>query len=98
VRRQAAIILTVVLALILMVTAVGCPAPTGKVVTVGNKDFTEQYIIGQVIKQLLEDRGFTVELKSGRSTMYLREAMEFGWSISTTCISRVWTATRFTTR
>jgi len=61
-----------------MVTAVGCPAPTGKVVTVGNKDFTEQYIIGQVIKQLLEDRGFTVELKSGRSTMYLREAMEFG--------------------
>ncbi|MBA7571854.1 Osmoprotectant-binding protein OsmX [subsurface metagenome] len=76
-RRQAAIILTVVLALILIVMEVGCPAPTGKVVTVGNKDFTEQYIIGQMVKQLLEDRGFTVELKSGRSTKYLREGMEF---------------------
>jgi len=30
------------------------------------------------MKQLLEDRGFTVELKSGRSTEYLREGMEFG--------------------
>jgi len=57
---------------------VGCPAPQDKVVTVGCKNFTEQYIVGQLMKQLLEDRGFTVELKSGRSTEYLREGMEFG--------------------
>jgi len=76
--RQAAIILTVVLALILIVMEVGCPAPSDKVVTVGNKNFTEQHIIGQMIKQLLEDRGFRVELKSRRSSMYLREGMEFG--------------------
>ena len=31
-----------------MVTAVGCPAPTDKVVTVGNKKFTEQFIAGQL--------------------------------------------------
>jgi len=77
-RKVAVLILTVVLALILIVTGVGCPVPPGKEVTVGNKDFTEQYIIGQMIKQLLEDRGFRVELKSGHTSMYLREAMEFG--------------------
>ena len=30
------------------------------------------------MKQLLEDRGFRVELKPGRSSMCLREGMEFG--------------------
>jgi len=56
---------------------VGCGL-RAKEVTVGNKNFTEQYIIGEIIKQLLEDRGFTVELKSGRSTEYLREGMGSG--------------------
>ena len=78
--RQAAIILTVVLALIMVAIAVGCAAPQdhGKEVTVGCKDFTEQRIVGQLMKQILEDRGFTVELKSGRSSACLREGMEFG--------------------
>ena len=77
-RKQTVIILTVVLALILIVMEVGCPAPPDKVVTVGNKNFTEQYIVGQLMKQLLEDRGFRVELRSGRSSGCLREGMEFG--------------------
>ena len=78
-RRQAVIISAVVLAIILIVMEVGCGAsPDGKEVTVGNKDFTEQFIAGELMKQLLEDRGFTVELKSERSTEYLREGMEFG--------------------
>jgi len=53
------------------------PLPEKKVIA-GNKNFTEQYIIGEMIKQLLEDRGFMVELESGRSTEYLREGMESG--------------------
>lgn len=77
-RKVAVIISAVVLALILIVTGVGCPAPPGKEVTVGNKNFTEQYIIGQMMKQLLEDRGFTVELVSGLSSTDLREGMEAG--------------------
>ena len=78
--KQATIISAVILPLILISLEVGCGAPQdqGKEVTVGNKNFTEQYIVGQLMKQLLEDRGFTVELKSGRSSMCLREGMEFG--------------------
>ncbi len=76
--KQATIISAVILAIILISLGAGCGAsPDGKVVTVGNKNFTEQFIIGELMKQLLEDRGFTVELKSGRSTTCLREGMEF---------------------
>jgi len=63
----------------MMATVVGCGAPPdGKEVTVGNKNFTEQYIIGQMTKQLLEDRGFRVKLESGYSSTELREGMKFG--------------------
>jgi len=46
--------------------------------TVGNKNFTEQYIVGELMKQLLEDRGFTVELDSGNYSEVLRRKMEDG--------------------
>jgi osmoprotectant transport system substrate-binding protein len=49
-----------------------------KHVVVGNKNFTEQYIIGQLIKQLLEDRGVKVELRSDLTSMALRAGMESG--------------------
>ena len=49
-----------------------------QVVTVGNKNFTEQRIAGQLIKQLLEDRGFKVSLVSDLSSMALRQGMEAG--------------------
>ena len=55
--------------------------PTRKVigeVIIGNKDFTEQCIIGELMKQLLEDRGFKVRLVSGLSSVALRERMEAG--------------------
>jgi osmoprotectant transport system substrate-binding protein len=76
-RKLATIILAVVLTLSLIVMGVGCEAE-GKKVTVGNKNFTEQYIIGEMMKQLLEDRGFTVELASDLSTDVLRSGMEAG--------------------
>jgi osmoprotectant transport system substrate-binding protein len=49
-----------------------------KRVTVGNKNFTEQYLVGQLIKQLLEDRGFEVDLRSDLTSMALRAGMESG--------------------
>ncbi|MCK4729495.1 MAG: hypothetical protein KAT27_11260, partial [Desulfobacterales bacterium] len=49
-----------------------------KRITVGNKNFTEQYIVGQLIKQMLEDRGFKVDLKSDLTSMALRAGMESG--------------------
>ena len=76
-RKLVTIILAVVLILSLIVMSVGCEAE-GKKVTVGNKNFTEQYIIGEMIKQLLEDRGFTVELVPDLATDLLRGGMEAG--------------------
>jgi osmoprotectant transport system substrate-binding protein len=49
-----------------------------KTVTVGCKNFTEQYIIGQMLAQLLANEGFTVELVSDMSTDLLRSSMEAG--------------------
>ena len=49
-----------------------------KTVTVGNKNFTEEYVIGELMAQVLEENGFTVELVSDLSTMALREGMEAG--------------------
>ncbi|MBW2172127.1 MAG: hypothetical protein JRF69_09160 [Deltaproteobacteria bacterium] len=52
--------------------------PTEKRVTVGSKNFTEQYIAGQLMKQLLENRGFRVDLRSDLTSMALRAGMESG--------------------
>lgn len=49
-----------------------------KKVIVGNKNFTEQYVVGQLMKQLLEDRGFGVDLRSDLTSMALRAGMESG--------------------
>jgi osmoprotectant transport system substrate-binding protein len=49
-----------------------------KKVTVGCKNFTEQYIIGQMLAQLLADRGYDVELVSDMSTDLLRSSMKAG--------------------
>ena len=51
---------------------------TGKEVTVGNKNFTEEYVVGELMKQVLEEHGFKVNLVSDLSTMALREGMEAG--------------------
>lgn len=63
--------------LIIMMATVLAQAAEKKV-TVGNKNFTEQYIVGHLIKQLLEDRGFEVDLKSDLTSMALRAGMESG--------------------
>ena len=75
--KQAVIILLAVLAPFLILIPVGCPQPAKEVI-VGNKNFTEQYIVGELMKQLLEDRGFKVQLVSGLSSDELRGGMEAG--------------------
>ena len=47
-----------------------------KKIVVGNKNFTEQYVVGQLMKQLLEQHGFKVDLKSDLTSMALRAGME----------------------
>ncbi len=75
-RKIIMVVLAVLTSLVLVFT--GCAAPEGKEVTVGNKNFTEEYVIGQLMKQLLEEHGFKVNLVSDLSTMALRKGMEAG--------------------
>jgi osmoprotectant transport system substrate-binding protein len=75
--RKTVIVSTLVLLLVLIIMVLERPQ-SKKEVTVGNKNFTEQYIVGELIKQLLEDRDFKVTLVSGLSTGQLRERMEAG--------------------
>lgn len=77
--RKLAVQLTVALlaSVIVFVGAVQGRAAE-KSVIVGNKNFTEQYIIGELMKQLLESRGFRVDLRSDLTSMALRAGMESG--------------------
>ena len=71
-----AVIVVVVVLVVVLVVVVGRPAP-GRV-TVGCKGFTEQLIVGELMAQLLEDRGFDVELIDGLGTAALRDGIEAG--------------------
>ena len=42
-------------------------SPTDEKITVGSKEFTEQLILGNIMKVLLEENGFTVDDKLGLS-------------------------------
>ncbi len=81
-RSLTASILAVVLTLALILPGTGCASPavpaSTKEVVVGTKSFTEQRIIGQMMQQLLEERGFKVTLVRELSTMALRQRMEAG--------------------
>ncbi|MHA6687604.1 glycine betaine ABC transporter substrate-binding protein [Mesorhizobium sp. A556] len=47
-------------------------------ITVGGKNFTEQLIIAEITKQLLESKGYTVDKKDGMGTKIVRAALENG--------------------
>lgn len=72
------ILLCLVFLIGLLPFAASACAEEPKKVTVGCKNFTEQYIIGQMIAHLLADRGYEVELVSDMSTDLLRSSMEAG--------------------
>lgn len=47
-------------------------------ITVGGKNFTEQLILAELTKQLLESKGYTVTKKDGMGTSIVRAALENG--------------------
>jgi osmoprotectant transport system substrate-binding protein len=58
---------------------VSATTPSGVPVRIGTKNFTEQYILGQLYKQALEAKGFRVELKDDiGSSEITHEAMAGG--------------------
>lgn len=58
--------------------AIAAPALAGGTITVGGKGFTEQLIIAEMTKQLLEKHGYTVDKKDGMGTKIVRAALENG--------------------
>lgn len=58
-----------------VVTGNGRPDPDHDVIIVGSKPFTEQYILAQVIDDLLVKRGFLVENRSGMGSIILFDAL-----------------------
>jgi len=64
--------------LVLAVSLGALPAAERNVVRIGTKNFTEQFIGGYLMKLILEDRGYNVDLRTGMSSMVLREAVENG--------------------
>ncbi len=67
--------LAIVLALLLF-TAV--PVEADKRITVGGKNFTEQYILASFAKVLLEENGFRVNMRTGVGSSVARQALEHG--------------------
>lgn len=68
----------VVLVLIFAISGICVLAAEKPTIVVGNKNFTEEYLAGELMKQILEDRGFKVDLKSDLSSMIMRQGMETG--------------------
>ncbi len=62
------------LLVIVAVTGVVFAAP----IKIGTKNFTEQFLVGNLMAILLEDSGYEVDLKTGMSSTVMREAMETG--------------------
>ncbi|MBN1835351.1 MAG: hypothetical protein JW820_05835, partial [Spirochaetales bacterium] len=56
----------------------GTGVPYKSPIDIGTKNFTEQFVVGNLMYLFLESRGFDVELKTGMSSTVLREAMENG--------------------
>jgi osmoprotectant transport system substrate-binding protein len=62
------------LLLVIAVTGVVFAAP----IKIGTKNFTEQFVVGNLMSILLENRGYDVQLKTGMSSTVMRAAMESG--------------------
>ena len=46
--------------------------------TVGGKDFIEQYLVAEMTKQLLESKGYKIRKTDGMGTNIVRAALESG--------------------
>lgn len=57
------LVVPLLLALLTMLSAIACDGGTGGAIKVGSKDFTEQFILGEMYALVLEDNGLKVERK-----------------------------------
>lgn len=73
--RRGMILLTVAIVALsfLLISAGGAEGPT---VTVGAKNFTEQYVMGNMISLLLQDAGINTNQQFGMSSQAVRNALE----------------------
>ncbi|MFP3928984.1 MAG: glycine betaine ABC transporter substrate-binding protein, partial [Desulfobacteraceae bacterium] len=67
--------LSAILSLFLFVPS---QAEAEKKITVGGKNFTEQYILANFAKILLEENGFDVKMKTGVGSTVCRQSLEHG--------------------
>ena len=66
----------IIAALCLLFSFQGCTKVSGdKVVTIGSKSFTEQYIVGNIMTMLLEEDGFRVQERFGVGSMIARQGL-----------------------
>lgn len=68
---------TKMVVMVFLIAGLGLAAAAADI-TVGAKNFTEQYVGGNLIAILLEENGYDVELREGMATTVMREAMVSG--------------------
>ncbi|MCF7936279.1 MAG: glycine/betaine ABC transporter substrate-binding protein [Synergistales bacterium] len=73
-------LLVLVLAATLLVGCFGGAAMADKKITVGAKNFTEQFILGHMLSIYLDHQGFDVTTKMGTGSFIARKALETGQS------------------
>jgi osmoprotectant transport system substrate-binding protein len=66
------------LAVLMLVVAFSLTALFGATLTVGAKNFTEQYVLGNLASLLLEENGFNVVERFGLSSLVARQALTTG--------------------
>lgn len=73
-RKLVLILVAVAVLALVLWSAIG--GKGGKTITVGAKDFTEQYILGSMISILLNENGFEVTERFGTGSTITREGLE----------------------
>jgi osmoprotectant transport system substrate-binding protein len=61
-----------------LVSAAAPPAAQAQAIVVGGKNFTEQQLIAEMTAQLLNAKGFSVDMRTGMGSVPLRQAQEAG--------------------
>ncbi|MFD2044838.1 glycine betaine ABC transporter substrate-binding protein [Ornithinibacillus salinisoli] len=69
-------LLLIVTTVILAVTLAACGDSDKKEITVGAKNFTEQFLLAKMTTLILEENGFEVDEKSNMGSSALRQALE----------------------
>ena len=69
--------IVIILTLVIILSGCGCLDGEDKIV-IGGKPFNEQYILGEMIALLLEDKGYSTEIKATLNDLTLFEGIKKG--------------------